>query len=159
MNIEDIINDKKYLDYRKIEIEKEIEAHFKSKIFCSGLLHFDKYEEKLRFLNSSVGCFGLNLNGMNIKFFDADFSHFLCVKQLISEDFQLEELLKYLNIQLKSKNYNGQLLDLPNYQIENNIFESLNSRTIVYIRFNSFLNAYNAHKILRLYPFKKVLKN
>lgn len=156
MDIEDIINDKKYLLYRKLEIEKEIQKHYKANIFCSGLLQFDKYEEKLNFLRSSVGCFGLNLNGQNIKFLDADFSNYLSVQQVISEDFQLEELLKYINIQLKAKNYNGQLLEIPNYYNNSISFDSLKDNKVIYIRFNSFTNALSAYRIFKLYPFNKV---
>ncbi len=157
MNIEDIINDKKYLHYRINEIENEIKKHYKASIFCSGLLHFNTYKEKIDFLRSSVGYFGLYIDGQNIKFLDADFANYLSIQQVISEDFEIGELLKYLNIQLKSKNYNENLLELPDYKYENIGIKSLKKNKTVYIRFNSFKNAILAYRIFKHYPFKKVL--
>jgi hypothetical protein len=157
MNIEDIINDKKYLHYRINEIENEIKKHYKASIFCSGLLHFDTYGEKIEFLRSSVGYFGLYIDGKNIKFLDADFANYISIQHIISNDVTLEKLLNHLNIQLRAKNYDDNLLEIPNYKYEKLNFEFIEMKKTVYVRFNSFITALSAYRIFKFYPFNKVL--
>jgi hypothetical protein len=160
-NMNKFIENTKYLQLRKFEIEKEIKGRMKEPILCSGLIQFNNYEEKKLFLNSGAGVFGVHLQGKNVRFMDADFCNILEIKHYLG-DMNLKDLMKFINLRLKIKNANGLMLEMPNYV--NDISGVLSSQTLedpdtrIYLRFNSFLNALRAYEIFKEDPLKKVIR-
>lgn len=162
-NMTKFIENTRYLQLRKHEIEKEIKGRIKDPILCNGLIQFNNYEEKKIFLNSGAGTFGVHLQGKNVRFMDADFCNVLEVKHYLGDNCKnIKDLMKFINLRFKIKNENALMLEMPNYV--NDISGTLSSQTLddpdcrIYIRFNSFLNALRAYQLFKEEPLKKVIR-
>jgi len=156
VEIEKLIVDARYNDFRRQELERQIKINLKESLYYNGLIFFDTYEEKKKFLRSSIGYFGLHLQGKNIKFFDADFCNTLNLNQIASEQMPIAKLVKILNLQLKFKNFQGPLLEIPNYINELLAVENIEGSESVFLRFNSFTDALAASEIFAEKPINKV---
>ena len=106
-------------------------------------------------MRSGIGCFGLHLQGKNVKFYDADFCNILTINQTTNE-MSMDQLLRHLNTQLKSQNFDGPLLEKPHYINEMLQIDNIIGSTPVFIRFNSFSNALKALEIFQMPPFRNV---
>eukprot|EP00340_Litonotus_pictus_P003388 CAMPEP_0170528256 /NCGR_PEP_ID=MMETSP0209-20121228/13758_1 /TAXON_ID=665100 ORGANISM="Litonotus pictus, Strain P1" /NCGR_SAMPLE_ID=MMETSP0209 /ASSEMBLY_ACC=CAM_ASM_000301 /LENGTH=613 /DNA_ID=CAMNT_0010819353 /DNA_START=384 /DNA_END=2225 /DNA_ORIENTATION=+ len=161
-----------FMNFKRSEIDNQLKKAVESTIFCNGFLKFPSYSQKTQFLLSPGKIFGVHLFGKRIEFFDADFCNMLkmTLKNHISskndslrvskikglEPFKSEmegisslvELLNLLNIELKSGNYHGDLLEKPQYIDSNLNFSDLKEGDTIMIRMNSFMNALEASEIL-----------
>lgn len=150
-----LLQNSKFLHLKKQEIEKNLKNKLKSPIFCNGIIQFSNYEEKKTFLRSGAGIFGIHLQGKIVKFYDADFCNLLQLSQFISDEIKIEDLLKFINSNLKIQNFQHPALEVPIYENSANSHDVIKTSDKLFLRFNSFLNAYKAYQILS----SKVLKN
>lgn len=149
VSMDDLIENTKFLDYKKIESDEILKKYASSFIYSNGYIITKDYKTKCEILKSSAGIFGLHLLGTkNITLMDADFLHFMVIKNISNEDLSYKELVKILNNELKLNSFSGPLLELPenksNIDLSNETF-GLNSK--VNLRFNSFSNLYEAMQI------------
>jgi hypothetical protein len=79
----------------------------------------------------------------------------LQLSQFISDEIKIEDLLKFINSNLKIQNFQHPALEIPNYENSANSHDVIKTSDKLFLRFNSFLNAYKAYQILS----SKVLKN
>jgi hypothetical protein len=154
-DINRIIDETKYLMLKKHEIQKNLKNKLKNPIFCNGYIQFNDYEEKKNFLRSGAGMFGVHLQGKIVRFYDADFCNILQLSQFISEEIKIEDLMKFVNSNLKIQNFDHPMLEIPSYTNSALSHDVVKSSDKVFIRFNSFLNAFKAYEILS----SKALKN
>jgi hypothetical protein len=149
----------KYIQLRKNEIEKEIKNRLKDSILCNGIIKFNSYQEKKEFLNSGAGTFGVHLQGKNVRFTDADFCNVIELSNFVNT-LNLNGIKDLINIRFKLKNADFLNLEIPNYV--NDVYDS-SSKILddpsqkIYIRFNSFSEAYKAIELFNeTEPLKKV---
>ena len=73
-------------------------------IYSNGFIMTKDYKTKSEILKSSAGIFGFHILGRrNIGLLDADFLHFLTIKNNSEEEYPYKELIKrlvYLNIEV-----------------------------------------------------------
>lgn len=74
-------------------------------ILKRGLLKFNKYEDKLKFMDTALFLFGMKLHRMseNINFFDADFANTLQIKCALFDNKTLENCCDLINHLLKGQ--------------------------------------------------------
>jgi hypothetical protein len=146
-DMDKFINETKYLHYRKIEIEKEIEDYKSLPLFCNGLIKFKNRLQKVEFLKSGAGIFGVHLQGRNVRFYDADFCNVLEFIQFRSDDFKIHEILDFINSSIKIQGYEGELFNIPEFQFQNKI-NAIDTETKIYLRCNGFLDALKIYEKL-----------
>jgi len=149
VSMEDLIENTKFLDFKKIESDEILKKYANSFIYSNGFVIAKDYKTKCDILKSSAGIFGFHILGRkNITLIDADFLHFMTIKNIGKENITYKELIKKLNNELKLNNFSGPLLELPENKalidFTNEIFLP-NSK--VNIRFNSFKYFYEAMQI------------
>ena len=149
VGMEDLIENTKFLEYKKIESDEILKKYANSFIFSNGFVVTKDYQTKCDILKSSAGIFGFHILGRkNISLMDADFLHFMSIKNIGEENITYKELVKKLNNELKLNNFTGPLLELPenksHVDLSNEYFFP-NSK--VNIRFNSFRYFYEANQI------------
>lgn len=157
--LEELSKDKNYLEYRQREIKKQLELGIRRYVYCSGMMIFPTYEEKLIFLKSGAGFFGVTLyKNKCVKFFDADFVNNLMITQFIEEDLPAKTFVSELNKHLLARGFTSEI-EIPDYQNKAIQKEILESGAKSFVRFNSFLETYNAYNILKSSPSVKVRIN
>lgn len=148
----------KYKELRKNEIQRELKINLKRGILCSGFIRFDTYREKLEFLNSGAGKFGIHLQGMKVIFQDSDFLNLLEMNYF-AKDKNLKQIMEYINFKLRVSDIENIKFHLPNYV--NDIFD-LSQKVIdcsedrIFMRFNSFEETLEAYNIMKTNLFNDV---
>lgn len=147
--INDLIENTKFLDYKKIDSDEILKKYANSFIYSNGFIVAKDYKTKCDILKSSVGIFGLHILGRrNIYLYDADFLHFLTIKNKTEKELTYKQLTKLLNNELKLNNFSGPLLEIPDNKSHIDIADELfipNSK--INIRFNNFKYFYEAMHI------------
>ena len=98
INLEDLIENTKFIDFKKIENDEILKKYSTSLIFSNGFIVAKDYKTKCDILTSSAGIFGFHILGKkNINLYDADFLHYLTVKNNTEKDVTYKELVKLIN--------------------------------------------------------------
>jgi len=120
-------------------------------IFLNGLLKFNDYESKLRFLTSPVYRFGMKFYDQqkNIHFSDADFANTLSIQSKKFDNRSLSDACKIINTVLLSSGFSsedlctiGNLKAMADVQLENVL---VRPNTNVSVRFHNFYEAREAY--------------
>lgn len=149
VSIEDVIENTKFLEFKKIESDEILKKYANSFIYSNGFVIAKDYKTKCDILKSSAGIFGFHILGRkNITLMDADFLHFMTIKNIGEENITYKELIKRLNNELKLNNFSGPLLEMPeNKSLIDFTNETFLPNSKVNLRFNSFRYFYEAMQI------------
>jgi len=149
ISMDDLIENTKFMDFKKIESDEVLKKYANSFVYSNGFIIAKDYKTKSDILKSSAGVFGFHILGRkNIKLIDADFMHFISVKNNSDEEIKFKDLVKKLNNELKLNNFTGPLLELPENKAKIDLAnESFLPNTQINIRFNSFKFFYEALQI------------
>ncbi len=147
--MDDLIESTKFLEFKKIESDEILKKYANSFIYSNGFVIAKDYKTKCDILKSSAGIFGFHILGRrNIMLLDADFLHFISIKNIGEENMTYKELIKRLNNELKLNNFSGPLLELPENKSHMDFTnEAFLPNSKVNIRFNSFRFFYEAMQI------------
>lgn len=163
------------MQMRLDDINTKIKESNITKYKQRGFVKFDTYDEKIRFLQSPMRIFGLNVLDERVYFHDSDFINLIEIritKASFDEDgsgldpslylkqrknknnrvISIQEVLNMINYQLKMKG-NGSLLIIPSYKLESSVLNrEIEVGKSVYIRTNSFKDTMSIFNSLYLPP-------
>jgi hypothetical protein len=143
ISLKDIIEDPHYITLKKREIDVQIKYYSNENIYFTGFIEFKSYEEKLKFLNTGVYWFGLNVHRTNfVRFNDADFMNVLKISNPLWLNRDSRLVLKDLNRMIGNS---GLELQLPEYFDKTIPRDKIWDKQL-WLRFNSFDESYLALK-------------
>ena len=151
LDIQASMKDPLYMEARKKEINQSLSADMCKYLYTSGFLEFSSYEGKVAFLNSACSSFGLNLQGKNVKFVDADFVNLLGIKVRKSKELRVIDICAILNKLFGKKSSGITQVEVPDFMFYDASKEQMYTEILdgtLYVRFNSFDQLWKAQKAI-----------